>query len=478
MKPVATKPIAGTPWQEVTTDTGHVYWYDGKEAVWEIPEAVKLAKEGGRDVAAVADANDDDERKDRRGVKRQKPAVVVDAKMMAAMRRAKANGAVLAPEYEALLAEELRAKKKDASAGKKKKKKVKEKEREKEREREKKVKKKERVAIADGLEVEDFDVEFDEDEILGEEGEEDEKNDDNDAVVDVDASYRELLREHGVHQFSRYETVEKKVGGDARWIAMDPRKRRTVFEAFCAGKGVVGGGSTRNGADNGVKNKNTTKAKDRPSAAFNALLQDVVKDHAAQWAASLGRLKNDSRYGDAAGELGEGEMRRLFDDHCGKLRVAQQKRKAGERAHEREKQAAERRQQYHSREEQVAHYAALLAEVVRVPGSWDEVVGSLRADPQKRMLADEETARRMHAEHVERLRGVALRKLGGLFATRKFDTSLSGAAVVELIEDTEDVEFLEFDEALVTEAWRVHCGGEGGKEPGEAGEHAIQGEDR
>ena len=129
MKPVATKPIAGTPWQEVTTDTGHVYWYDGKEAVWEIPEAVKLAKEGGRDVAAVADANDDDERKDRRGVKRQKPAVVVDAKMMAAMRRAKANGAVLAPEYEALLAEELRAKKKDASAGKKKKEKEKEKER-------------------------------------------------------------------------------------------------------------------------------------------------------------------------------------------------------------------------------------------------------------------------------------------------------------------------------------------------------------
>ena len=457
MRPVASKAIPGTSWQEVTTDTGHVYWWDGQTAVWEMPEAVKSAGSQISDLAGVPPAvgagkgagHGGGNKDTKHTMKKAKPAVVVDAKTMAAMRRAKANGAVLAPEYEELLAKELAAeaaknekhdtkkkkkRKKDGEAGSKKKTKM-------NRKAESGP-----TAAYDEFDVE-FDVEFDEDDVLGGSGGED---DGPVSVEDIEESYRVLLREHGVHQFSRYETVERKLVGDPRFVAVDPKRRRGLFEAFCAEKGMVGGEK-----ETEKRGKGDSQAKTRAEAAFLALLSDAVKDHMVEWSGVAERLKADTRYKDASDALEEGQMRRLFDDHRRKLRVAPGRRSAGVRAHKRGQGAGERRELHHSRQESLVNYSTLLAEVVRVPEStWEEAVVALHADPQRRMLEDEVIAKSMYAEHVERLRHAAKLKLFKLFEA-SFDKGLSAREVSERCEEME--EFLEFSDKLIAEVWSLYC---------------------
>ncbi len=502
MRPVRSQPVPGTAWHEVQTDTGHTYWFNptSQESCWEIPDDVKAQQgrkgerdgdgdgeqkgrstrndgggvAGGGGVHRAGEKGIEKEKEKERGAGRKpsRTAVpVVDEKMMAAMRRAKANGAVLAPEYEALLAKELAGRRgKDERTRKKEKNKEKKKEKKKKKEKEKE-KKVETVAPpspeagtraadragrngsagGDGV-GDDFDVEFDEEDIAGEEvggdgggGWSREK---------VEERFRALLRQHGVHECSRYQLVEKKIGGDPRFVAVgDARRREALFEEFCAGVGAAGDGGASPPPAVGQKRARPAGALGAP---FKALLQEKVKDHRARWDDVVHALRGDPRFAECLTSLAE--KRGLFDEHRSRLANAARQRDVGDTLHARDLAAAERRRAQHAQRDKKAAFSALLGEVVRVPGTYEEVADSLRADPQRRMLEDEAAAREMHERHVARLREVALERLGTLYEARSWDKRLTFDEVCGRIED--DVEFLDFSIALQNEAWDAYRGAE------------------
>ena len=465
MRPVGSKPVAGTAWHEVRTDTGHTYWFNptSQESRWEIPDDVRHAREGvdrtqeerrTGDRVDTAGGNRDGEK----GARRKAP-VVVDEKTMAAMRRAKANGAVLAPEYEALLAKELA----EQLAREKSKKKKKKSGDDKMAKRNKKRMDShtagrdgrggdEGAAQAAGRDVTgEFDVEFDEEDIIGDEqgeggGWSREK---------IEEGFRELLRQHGVHEFSRFEMVERKIGGDPRFVAVaDGQRRKTLFEEFCAGLGVAGAGSGGGARQAGTEaaGGGQKRASSSADATFRALLQEKVKDHRARWGDVARSLEQDPRFAECPASLAEKQV--LFDDHRRRLANAARKREIGDKLHTQDLAAAERRQARHSQRDAQMAFSALLSEVVRVPSTYEEVADRLHADPQARMLEDEAMAREMHGEHVARLREVALGRLNSLYAARAWGNHLTFDEVRDRVE--EDLEFIDFSTTLQEEAWDAY----------------------
>ncbi len=458
MRPVGSKPVAGTAWHEVQTDTGHTYWFNptSQESCWEIPDDVRQAQQGQREqgVEGTRKEGGAGSRTEKTGGNqggqkgaRRKAPVVVDEKTMAAMRRAKANGAILAPEYEELLAKEM-AEQLAKKEGKKKKREKREK-REKKSGDSKGAKRKKKqgvVQAADEDIVGDYDVEFDEEDIMEKEEEGEGGGWSREKIED---GFRELLRQHGVHEFSRYQMVEKKIGGDPRFVAVaDVRWREKLFEEFCAGLGIAGA-SSGGGGKQAVAQK---RARPTGDAAFKALLQDKVKDHRARWGDVAHALEQDPRFVECPASLTEKQV--LFDEHRRKLANAARQREVGDKLHARDLAAAEQRQAQHSQRDALMAFSALLGEVVRVPGAYEEVADILCADPQKRMLDDEVTAREMHGKHVTRLREVALDRLDKLYRARAWDNRLTFDEVRGCAED--DVEFLDFSVALQEEAWDAY----------------------
>lgn len=422
MQPVASRPIAGTAWLEVRTNLGYVYYYSPttQESVWEKPKEVEEA-EKARDA---------------------KKKVLLDPAKLQALKRAKAHGAVLAPEYEEMLRQEKGGG--ENKGGKKK---------------DVKAKGGGDGVAAPVVEEEEFDVEFDQEDIVEENDvavdQEQEKDVEKKDEKEIEAAYETLLREIGVNGFSLYSQKLKMMQDDARFQAVDPSKRRPLFESYCKKIGAdittVGSGETTHVEK---KPRRGDFVSSRSSIdSFMALLQEKVVHSDIYWDDIAPALAKDDRFR----EVETWEGRDLFREHRRHLEKADRARDIAHHRMAKDMREGQRRQTESSRLDAQHNFKALLAEVVRNPlASWDSEKDMLQKDPQKRgahPLLDEATCKRMFDEHVARLYASAKENLISLFEKQGLPKTLTLKEVQGCL-DEEDLE--EFDETLQRHAWESY----------------------
>lgn len=418
MCPVSTRPILGTSWSEVRTNTGHMYYYcqNSGTSTWEMPEEVKSV------VAAPAGTK-----------KRTVPPRVVDDRMLQAMKRAKAHGAVLAPEYEAMLSGN--AKEIAGTTPKRRKK-----------------KKQEREEV-----VAEFDVTFDEDDIAEEEqnierGELSERREQTEQEKkDV---FFQLLSELGIHAFSRFEKELGRMQGDSRFVAVeDVSKRKSYFEEYCKGRTTVDPKKSHKRWDGNVSHDDVQgeDKRKRRIDAFNALLQEKVLKAALEWKDVVHVLEKDDRFGDIESER---QRKDLFHRHMKRLEKAEMAKNLADRRMERDIQAGKERQLDSSRREARLKYKALLTEMVRHPeAQWESEMETLRSDAQGRWSCiDEKTAKEMFDEHLRELQDMCKKKLMDLYAKNAIPKNLSFEEAETHFED----EILDYSESLQRDAWTAY----------------------
>lgn len=414
MCPVSTRPIAGTSWSEVRTNTGHVYYYCQKTgtSTWEMPEEVKRGGVQGN------------KQKRRSGVPR-----VIDDRMMKAMKRAKAHGATLAPEYEEMLS--------GKGEGGSKKQKVEE--------------KNTPVEMTEA-----FDVTFDEEDIVEDDivkdrgGYKEHRSD-----VDTKEGFFSLLAELGIHAFSRFEKELARMQNDTRFIAVeDISKRKAYFEEFCKGQSVM----KKKSKESRVEKKEIPIAVDRGEDqmkrrkdAFTALLQEKVLKSTLKWHDILHVLEKDDRFADIESE----EQRKdLFYHHKRKLEKAERAKYLADTRMKRDIQAGKERQMDSNRRDACMNYKALLTEMVRDPEAlWESEAETLRSDPQGRASCiDQKTAKEMFESHVKEMYELHRKRLVDLYGKNGIPPSLSFADASANFED----DMLEYSESLQRDAWKVY----------------------
>lgn len=415
MQPVASRPIPGTAWLEVRTNLGYVYYYSSttQESVWEKPKEVEEA-EKARDA---------------------KKKVLLDPAKLQALKRAKAHGAVLAPEYEEMLRQ-------DKGGGEKKK--------------DGKAKGGGDEVATSVAEEDEFDVEFDEEDIAEETdvgdqeqakgGEKDER--------EIEAAYETLLHEIGVNGFSLYSQKLKMMQDDARFQAVDPSKRRSLFESYCKKIGAsrtVGAGEMKH-VDKKPRRGDFVSSRSSIDS-FMALLQEKVVHSDVYWDDIAHVLAKDDRFR----EVETWEGRELFREHRRQLEKVDRARDIAHHRMAKDMREGQRRQTESSRIDAHNNFKALLAEIVRSPlASWDSEKDMLQKDPQKRgahPLLDEATCKRMFDEHVARLYTSAKESLTSLFEKQGLPKTLTLKEVQGCL-DEEDLE--EFDETLQRHAWESY----------------------
>lgn len=429
MCPVSSRPIRGTSWSEVRTNTGHVYYYCQNTGIsrWDVPNE-------------VYEANKVDSQ--RPGKKRSMPRVI-DEKMLLAMKRAKANGAVLAPEYEEMLSARKGSSEKGPTMS---------------------TKRKHATVFEkrqDTGKEEEFDVTFDEDDI---------EQDKTERVKEVTRSdvgpiareaggseddqkrdFFELLKEIGIHGFSRFEREVSKMQHDSRYLAVqDIFKRKVYFEEYCKGQATSMSQAPQ-------KKHNTTVSRTDQLKhhvdAFNALLQEKVLKSSLAWRDIVHVLEKDDRFGGVSSEKQRVE---LFRNHQRKLEKAEYAKKISSRRMLRDIQAGKERQLDSSRRDALINYKALLAEMVRDPlATWESESKNLKSDPQQRAsteLIDDKISKELFDNHIKDLRGIHQKKLFDIFAKNKLPASLTFEEVSGYLAD--DIDFLESPESLQMDAWK------------------------
>ena len=423
LQPVASRPIAGTRWLEVKTNLGYIYYFcqDTQASVWEKPKEVEEA-----------------ERAEKK--KLQQPRI--DAKTLQALKRAKANGAKLAPEYEALLASQGS----DGGSGE-----GKNKIKKKKRSASEKVKNEDdlqkRKKVGESM-PEEFDVTFDEGDIVSEE-EEGERVGAGDGVSaeQAEMEYRELLGELGIHGFSRFEKELEKMEHDRRFLAVkDPKKRRTLFDEFCAETARMARGKTARTAQASVHD-----SKD-DTDAFKALLQEKVLHSDSSWQDIVHILEKDDRFTSVASEP---QKRELFRNHRRVLEKVEYAKRSADRRMAKDIEAAKHRKLQSSKADAVNNFKALLAELVRNPvATWDDELSNLMQDPQNRAsnpALDEKVAKNLFESHVISLYNVSKKCVVELYAKNKLPRELTFSEAAQCL--SEDFDFSEYPEKIQAEAW-------------------------
>jgi len=420
MQPVASRPIPGTRWLEVKTNLGHIYYYcqDTQVSVWEKPKEVEEV-----------------ERAEKK--KLQQPRI--DAKTLQALKRAKAHGAKLAPEYEALLAsdggsdEDRRKKKNKKRIGSEK------------VQREDDLQKRKKVEESV---TEEFDVTFDEEDIVSEE-EEGERVDAGAgvSVEQAEMEYKELLQELGIHGFSRFEKEVEKMEHDGRFLAVkDSKRRRVIFDEFCAETARMARGKTASTsrADAGDSKDDTD--------AFKALLQEKVLQSESSWQDIVHVLEKDDRYTSVASES---HKRELFRNHRRVLEKVEYAKRAADRRMAKDIEAAEHRKQQSNRADAVNNFKALLAELVRNPvATWDDELSNLKQDPQNRAsnpALDDVVAKNLFESHIKSLYEASKKCVVELYAKNKLPRELTFSEAAQCL--SEDFDFGEYPEKIQAEAW-------------------------
>ncbi|KAH7622018.1 hypothetical protein Ndes2526B_g02843 [Nannochloris sp. 'desiccata'] len=413
-RPVSSKPIAGTDWLEVTNDNGTKFWHNIKtsQGVWQKPAEV---------------------------VKAARAPPPLDAAKLKMLERARASGAVIAPEYKAagkgdknlLLLEGGRssAKAKGGNVG------------------HSAVDTQEQNAKEEE-EEEEFDVTFTEDDVQGVENKIKAKGDDKterttaplppparpppsflkDKDAAIEAEFRALLKENAIHGFSRYEKELPKLQIDSRFGALlPPERRRAVFEDYCSKVGLDTkseepektkekkqvpakyGSNKRIGsyaAGDKVGNTYDGASKKPAEGAFKALLQERVVRPDVRWYRVKDDLKKDSRFGSTS--ISEQRKEDIFTAHIESLWKLEEARERAARRTHHAKHAGEERQRYAKAAAAEQNFKVLLGEAVRDQGAeWDSTWQRLQRDPQGRAtdpMLDKHIAERMFRDHVAELK--------------------------------------------------------------------------
>jgi transcription elongation regulator 1 len=417
-RPVSSKPITGTDWLEVTNDNGTKFWHNTatNQGVWTKPAEV---------------------------IKAARAPPPLDAAKLKMLERARASGAVIAPEYKAagkgdkdlLLLEggssggggSSKTKKASALSH--------------------------TVATQEEEEEdEEYDVTFTEEDIDVGDGEEEREDEKKKEVVDkgaktknerstaplpppsgppppsaakeaaIEAAFRDLLKENSIHGFSRYEKELPKLQKDPRFGALlPPERRRAVFEDYCSKVGIVSKSKEPSAKDKKQGSKQTATATGsflgHPTAAsikaaedaYKALLQERVVHPDVRWYRVKEDLKKDSRF-DSSTILAEERKEELFREHIDSLYRAEEARERAEKRAEHAKRAGEERQRYAQAAAAEQNFKVLLGEAVRDAGAeWESTWQRLQRDPQGRAtdpMLDVHVAERMFGDHVAQLKAV------------------------------------------------------------------------
>lgn len=376
-KPVSQKVIPGTSWLEVTTNTGAKYWYNKKtkESTWTKPmDAVPVQR------------------------KALDPA---KAKML---ERAKASGAVLAPQYAHLAIEAGDGKQIGTNTSGDK--------------------------YADLYQ--DEDVTFTEEDILSDNpivssrkreastdiygdakhirtGTSNKKSISEvktikDVNPEITEEFNALLSESGVHAFSRYEKEIPKLKDDRRFQQVPQQMRRPLFDNYCMTCGSFKKVSKEKNADKIAEN-DSKKEKERIEAGFRNMLIEKINDAHLTWKEGQEILHRDIRFSSL---IDPSRRESLFRSHTAKLRRMEEARILAESRAAHELSAAARRREKASAEESKNSFQALLAEVIRDPYStWESQRRKLEEDPLGRAThpsLDDRIKQRLFDEHVEKLK--------------------------------------------------------------------------
>lgn len=436
VQPVASRPIAGTDWAEVKTNIGSVFWYNQKSGVstWERPE----------DVPEKGPA---------------KPKLVLDPRKLDMLRRAKAAGAKLAPEYEELLKEKEES---VSSKGKK--------------DRSKKKSRKKAIANSEQSpkEEEEFDVTFTEEDVAAPKDSPQpnlaiNKGVDKEDPKVVKSRFEELLEEIGVHAFSRYEKELQRMKDDPRFQAVEEKKRRQIFDIYCSKAGIVKmNKATEHKGEEGKESRGRkrsfvadveTEDHDEPSTkaainAFKALLQEKVFHSDTQWRDIKQALSKDDRFD----SVKYWEQKELFRDHQRKLEKSEHLRKASQYRMDQDVRAGIERQMQSNRFDAINNFKALLTEMIRNPlAVWSQEKANLESDPQARFDKNhikDSIAHELFLEHVAHLKASAQQKVISLYQKHKVPTALTFSEVSKTF--SEDFNFIEHPEEIQKEAWSMY----------------------
>ena len=357
--PVSSKPVFGTQWEEVLCRDGQIFYHHipSKEVTWDMPTQVLVAKEAK-----------------------------IDENKARLLERAKEAGAVLAPVFtidEGTVAQRQPADMVEDV----------EFEEEEENERDKEV-----IGIEHPAETKMSDA--------GRESQHAMQTGDvpDDAKVEEEEEFKVLLKEKGIHAFSRWETELIKIQEDERFQSVPPNKRRRLFESYCQDAGSV---------KTGKSSAPIVTAKE----AFRALLMEKVDDIYVTWTDARTRIEHDPRYKAVAPQKREAlfkehilGLRKLFKGELGsvsKEQKAEVLKQAALRKVENERKAAEDRKRAALTAEGVLRYKTLLSELIKHPAmakTWEVWRPRLENDLQGRgKVLSNYKMQELYSEHIDNL---------------------------------------------------------------------------
>lgn len=344
---VSSRMIKDTDWMEVKTDVGSCFWHNKRtgESTWIVPKEVKAAMSAP-------------------------PVPKLDAKRLKMLERAKASGAVIAPKYAALVGAGPKALTYGA--------------------------KKARNARGED-EPEDVDVTFTEDDI----------NEDIHSGINTDSKqvassdlkkkdkedqFRDMLRQHKVHEFSRYEKEVSKFQTDERYLAVPASQRRAIFEEYCTSLGRVHQESKQSRKRQHSSEHASAHKRHEMGVDTNECCSDVSHAEDVFKAVLHERVtRSDIPFSDIpqsdARTQGVDRVRQeeLYRLHIKMLRRAEGLKREAEQRGRHVTKETKYRQQEAGAAEALAHFSTLLAETVRdAKLTWSEAWPVLLEDPQGR----------------------------------------------------------------------------------------------
>lgn len=221
----------------------------------------------------------------------------------------------------------------------------------------------------------------------------------------VARDFKTLLSEHGIHEFSRYEREVAKIGQDGRFQRVPSHLRRPLFEEYCIGCGKAKAGA--GGRDRGEATQNASSAQrhEENEKEFKNMLMERISDADVSWREAQNLLRSDPRF---AAIENPSRRESIFRTHIGRLRRVDDARRQAEERAARELSAAMRRQHTAMEIEAKQSYQTLLTEMVRDPNaSWDSAKLKLESDALGRgrhPTLNEDDMRKMFEAHIRSLK--------------------------------------------------------------------------
>ena len=381
----------------------------------------------------------------------------LDPAKLKMLERARAAGAVIAPEYEAIIREREAGKTGGALMLKERKKKKKMKNDGDDDDGDNNKGKKEDKGPVEEEEEEEFDATFTEEDIVGaapgpvsDGGAGKNKKTANKRAMDTttrsseeeqEMKFNELLAEKGIHAFSRYEKEVVKLQGDVRFEGIQANKRRELFEKYCSTAGIgpgtgTGTGGRRTGKEeNDGKEATTTIVDKKGEAAYRALLQERITRSDIRWhTARDDILASDDRFTAlAATPAGRRRQEDLFRSHIDALRRAEDAKYKAMRQNTHVQRDAEQRKRQAGAADAERQFSVLLTETIKdTLVEWREAWEQLQRDPQRRASSeylDRETAKRLFYGYLKRVEDGLVADAVQALRKRKLESKLDAGAV-------------------------------------------------